>query len=349
MPDLNKLYREHNEDMEDFWSRRANAPKFERTIHVMGQAVHFRSNQPDVLESASIAERLYSTAPWSDTSAWKVSLIVHDARREAGVPPERLIDQVHYTGAEDWLSIDLGRWGNCFADMGRGEARAVVSSSLAKRPELVSRLLINTVLTNFITRHGYGMLHASALVKEGRILLLMAPHSTGKSTTALRLLLNGFRLVSDSMVYVGEHAGALWLGGFPIGRIKLRKDMLAQFPGLAAKAQPEPVRDETKHRLELDRLDPERTCREMLPVDKVEFCLLERWAESATQIEALSRDDVWHEIMLNSLHFDTPELWYGNLRQIRSLLEHARLHRLRIGTSEAEIIRTVDGLWMSRD
>ena len=32
MPDFNELYRKHNFEMEDFWSRRANAPKYEKTI-----------------------------------------------------------------------------------------------------------------------------------------------------------------------------------------------------------------------------------------------------------------------------------------------------------------------------
>jgi hypothetical protein len=332
--------------MEDFWSRRINAPIYERTIRVLGRTVIFRSNHQGVLESANIAERIYSSAVWTEEAPWQVDLIVHDARRAAGSPPERLIDLVHYAGDGDWLSIDLGVWGNCFADMERGEAHAVLSSSLAARPDLVSQVLVNTILTNCITRHGYGMLHASALVKDSRILLLMAPHSTGKSTTALRLLLNGYKLLSDSMVYVGEHAGALWMGGFPVGRIKLRKDMLAHFPALAANAQVEPVRDETKHRLELDRLDPERTCRDMVRVDEVEFCLLERWAESDTHVEPLGPDELWPEIMLNSLHYDTLELWQENLHKIGLLLEHAQLHRLRIGTSESRIIRTIDQLWM---
>jgi hypothetical protein len=49
--------------------------------------------------------------------------------------------------------------------------------------------------------------------------------------------------------------------------------------------------------------------------------------------------------MVNSLHYDTPELWTENLRNVDLLLRKARLHRLRIGTSEAEILKTVNGLW----
>ena len=345
MNGFDELYGKYNHEMEDFWSRRANAPKYERRIQIFGYPVLFDSNDEKILDAATLAEPMYSTADSRNESTWRVHLTVHDPDPKPAPPPERLIDLVHYAGAEDWLSIGLREWGRCFVDMKRGEAYAVLSSSLAENPEQVCQVLVNTILTNFITRHGYSMLHASALIKDEHILLLQAPHGTGKSTTALRLLLNGYGLLSDSMVYIGERGDGLWMGGFPVGRIKLRADMLPLFPALAAEAQTEPVRNETKHRLDLIRLDPARTVRQMVQIRRVEFCLLERWEKSGSRIEPLSEEQLWPRIMTNSLHYDTPGLWNENLRRIGALLRQARLHRLRIGTSEEEIVKTVDGLW----
>ena len=345
MPDFNELYRKHNEHMEDFWSRRANAPKYQRTIHIFGHPVVFDSNHPHVLDSATLAEQMYSTSDFQNESAWRVHLTVHDPDPIPGPPPERLVDLIHFAGADDWLSIDMQEWGSCFTDMKRCEAHAVLSASLAEQPEQICLVLLNTILTNFVTRHGYSMLHASALVKDEHVLLLQAPHGTGKSTTALRLLVNGYKLLSDSMVYIGEHAGKLWMGGFPVGRIKLRSDMLPLFPALAAEAVDEPVRDETKHRVELDRVNPEMTFQTMLPLSRVEFCLLERWDKFESNIEPLTEDELWPEIMVNSLLYDTPELWRENLRKIELLLQKSNLHRLHIGRSEVEILKTVNSLW----
>ena len=362
MPDFNELYRKHNHQMEDFWSRRANAPKYERKIHIFGHPVLFDSNHANMLDAATLAGQMYSTSESRNESAWRVHLTVRDsvlqpspalaagasvdpAQDKTAPPPERLIDLVHYTGAGDWLSIDLGEWGNCFVDMQRGEAYAVLSSSLAENSELVCQVLLNTILNNLATRHGYSMLHASALVKDEHILVLQAPHGTGKSTTALRLLLNGYKLLSDSQIYLGEHDGALWMGGFPVGRIKLRADMLPLFPALAAEAREEPVRNETKHRVDLMRVDPALTYREMIRIRRVEFCLLERWEKAESKIEPLSEDELWPELMVNSLHYDTPELWNDNLRRVDMMLQKANLHRLQIGTSEDEILRTVNQLW----
>jgi hypothetical protein len=121
--------------------------------------------------------------------------------------------------------------------------------------------------------------------------------------------------------------------------------MLPRFPTLAAEAKEEPVRNETKHRVDLMRVDPTLTRREMIRIRRVEFCLLERWDRSESKIESLSEDDLWPEIMLNSLHYDTPELWNENLRRVDLMLRKAKLHRLRIGTSEDEILKTVNQLW----
>jgi len=344
MPDFNELYRKHNQQMEDFWSRRANAPKYERMIHVFGQPVLFDSNHARVLDSASLAEQMYSTSDLQGGPVWRVHLTV-DSQSEPVPPPERLIDLLRYAGADDWLSIDLRQWGNCFVDMKRAEAYAVLSSSLAENPEKVCQLLLNTILNNYATRHGYSMLHASALIKDEHILVLQAPHGAGKSTTALRLLLNGYQLLSDSQIYLGERDGALWMGGFPVGRIKLRTDMLPLFPALAAEAKEEPVRNETKHRVDLMRVDPALAHPEMIRIRRVEFCLLERWEKPESKIDSLSEDELWPELMVNSLHYDTPELWNENLRRVDLLLRKAALHRLHIGTSEEEIMRTVNQLW----
>lgn len=344
MNDFNELYRNYNEQMEDFWSRRANAPKYQKTIHIFGHPVIFDSNHEKVLDSATLAEEMYSTSDSQNEATWRVHLTV-PSTPQVDSPPQRLIDLIHYTGADDWLSIDLLEWGNCFVDMKRGEAFVVVSPSLAERPEQVCQVLINTILTNLITRHGYSMLHASALIKDENILLLQAPHGTGKSTTALRLLLNGYKLLSDSQIYLSVRDNDLWMGGFPVGRIKLRADMLPLFPTLAAEAEEERVRNETKHRVELKRVDAAMAYPQMIRIRRVEYCLLERWDKSESKVEPLTEDELWREIMVNSLHYDTQELWTENLRRINLMLRHANLHRLRIGTSEEEIIRTVDSLW----
>src|SRR5690349_20136063 len=143
MPDFDELYRRYNLEMEDFWSRRANVPKYEKTIHVFGKRVVFDSNHEKVLDSAIFAEQMYSTWESLNDSTWHVHFTVNDADPEPAAPPERLIDLIRYAGVNDWLSIDLRTWGNCFVDMKRCEAYAVLSASLAANPEQVCQVIVN--------------------------------------------------------------------------------------------------------------------------------------------------------------------------------------------------------------
>jgi hypothetical protein len=83
----------------------------------------------------------------------------------------------------------------------------------------------------------------------------------------------------------------------------------------------------------------------MIRIRRVEFCLLERWDHVESKIELLSEAEVWQAMMVNSLHYDAPEIWRENLRRIELLLRGANLHRLKIGSAEDEIIKTVNGLW----
>jgi hypothetical protein len=121
--------------------------------------------------------------------------------------------------------------------------------------------------------------------------------------------------------------------------------MLPLFPELAAHTETELIRNETKYRVDLMRVDPGLACLEMIPIHRVEFCLLERWDESESRVDPLSREELWPEIMLNSLLYDTPQLWTENMRRIDLMLQKANLHRLQIGTSEAGILKTVNQIW----
>jgi len=87
-------------------------------------------------------------------------------------------------------------------DLPAGRALAVLSPELAARPELVSRCLLNTLLNNLLTERGLKLLHATSLVQGNRVLLLIAPHGTGKSHHRPAPGAGGLPLMSDSQVYI---------------------------------------------------------------------------------------------------------------------------------------------------
>jgi hypothetical protein len=274
-------------------------------------------------------------------------LIVRSSGDDPGPPPEDPFEQIQYSGEGDWIHLQFGAWGNAFADLREGEGVAILSEPLAARPDLISRGLLNTLINNYLTRNGFAMLHATGLVDDSRVLLLMAPHNTGKSTTALRLTLSGlYKMVSDSQIYLARVEGGLQLTGFPVGRGKLRPDMLPHFPALRPLISPERVRDETKYVLDLRELDPSLVQEDAVYPEEIALCLLKPNGMTDSAIREASLEEAWEAVMLNSLHYDSRKIWEENLKLIEALLSRAQLFHLEIGTDGAgmlETIRTISG------
>lgn len=340
-----QLYQQHAERLEDFWGRRDNRPQFTEKFTLFGRPIQVTSNQERVLTAVGYSKPLYSTAPPVDKPAFVVHMIVRDTPQDVGQPPENLLAITHYTGHERWLVIQAGPWGYAQVDLAQGKAIMVLTPQLAERPELVSRGLLNTIFNNLVTGQGFPMLHCTGLVRDGHLLLIMAPHNTGKSTTAFRLMLAGYSLVSDSQIYLSPDSDALQFFGFPTGRIKLREDMVPYFPQVHSYLRPEPVRDEIKQMLDIGLWQPGLAVTEAVTPHTVSLCLLSRQAGERSVIRPASLDEVAEAMIHNSLYYDTWPAWQVNLAQIERIMQVADCHHLVIGTETRGIIAAVEQLF----
>jgi hypothetical protein len=343
--DHQRLYRDYRQSLEDFWSRRANQTRYTYRTHVFGHPIDLSTNHPGVPQALALSKELFTHSARTKKPEFRIQIVQHEPPQNPGPPPDDLFDVINYAGEAHWLNLQLASWGNCFIDLEAGAATAVLSRSLCERPQLLSRCLLNTVLNNFFIGSGYGMLHASCLIKPGRALLLMAPHGSGKSTTAMHLVQAGFQLLSDSMVYLDVVDENLQLNGFPVGRIKLRSDMLSRFPELRPYMTSEAVRDETKYVVDLRQFNPALVSQEAIYLQSADLCLLTASQERATFLKPASQAEVWADVMQNSLYYDTEAIWVRNLANIEGLLSRTRFHHLTVGTDAGGIIAAVQTLW----
>lgn len=342
--DWQALFNAHQAGLEDFWGRRQNGPRFRRDFTLFGRPIRVSSNHQKVLAAVDDSAPLFSTAPASGAAPFTVHLVVGEMPIDPGPPPEDLFTVIQYSGHAEWLAMQIGEWGHCQIDTVAGRATAVLSPRLAERPYLVSRGLMNTIFTNLVIGAGFGMLHCTGLLRGKHTLLLMAPHNSGKSTTAFRLVLAGYTLLSDSQVYVSPDSERLQLLGFPVGRLKLRQDMVPHFPQVHALLKPEPVRDEIKQIFDLRKWNEERACTSAVYPQSVDLCLLTRHDAAHTILRPASPAAVWEAVMANSIFYDTAVAWQRNLAQINRLIARTRHHHLTIGTDPAHIIKTLDTL-----
>jgi hypothetical protein len=340
--DRSTLYNQFCREMEDFWGRRASAPVFHRTFRLFGRQVELRSNEEALLTVVDHVLPPYSRARDCDRTPCTIQLIVQPARVPAGPAPNDLIQRILYTGDGDVLMLHLSGWGHAHVDLETMRATVVMVPELARRPDLVAQAIIHTILLNFCIAQGCGMLHASCLTQEGRALLMMAPHNSGKSTTALHLALSGWRLLSDSMIFVLPESGQL--AGFPVGKVKLRGDMAASFPQLRSLLASEVVREETKFSLNMRQVGEARVHTGTFSPTDIVVCLLERHERSGTIVQPATEAELWAAVMTNSLYYDTRTVWRRNLAQLETLLNRARAFHLVIGTDTRAMIERISGL-----
>ena len=342
--DFSTLYHAHQAGMEDFWGRRENGPTFERRFGLFRRPATVTSNDERVISAVDLSLRQFSMTDPGPNPPFAAHIIVRQNPLDPGPPPADLASVTRYAGYGEWVSIQAGAWGHCHIDLTGGRAAVALSPRLAERPELLSRGLLNTIFTNFLIGGGFAMLHCTGLMRDGHALLLMAPHNSGKSTTALRLLLAGFRLISDSQIYLSPDSDALELFGFPVGRIKLRADVVTKFSQLQPFLTEEKVREEIKHVLDLRAWRAELAETEPVRPDAITLALLRQNGQRDTIISPAARDEVWSAVMANSIFYDDEAAWQRNLAQAERLVAAARACHLAIGTSPHAIVDTVSQL-----
>jgi hypothetical protein len=335
-------YPDYAHRLEDFWGRRDNAPLYRRDFTIMGCPVEMTSNQARALDSVDHSLPQYSRAPARPGAPLRIQWVARPPADDPGAPPEHPAAHLQYTGSGNWLHLQLGAWGSVFADLHTGTTTGILTPALAARPDLLSRAFLNTLLNNHLTARGFAMLHATGLARGRHALLLMAPHNTGKSTAALRLALSGeFQLLSDSQIYVTAVPGGTQLTGFPVGRGKLRRDMLPYFPRLQGLLTPEQVRGETKFVLDLRALDPSLILAEALLPQTVTWCLLTRTPRAETTLRPAAAEEIWQAVIENSLHYDERAQWEANLHQIEPLVQMARHFHLEAGTDGEALVKKI--------
>ena len=343
--DTDRLFSAHKDTLEDFWGRRESAPCHDVAFSIFGRSVRLLSNHPVGEQAAERSRHLFSDMPSERGRSFVVQIVVRPGTDGVVEPPPDFLSAIQYTGHGRWLAMHLGRWGQCSIDLSRRRAVVIIVPELAAKPDLVSRTVLNTVLLNLLIGDGYGMLHATGLVRDDRLLLLLGTHNVGKSTTALHLAVAGHRIMSDSQIHVAAGDVPLRLLGFPVGLVHLRPDMVALFPpfGNDAGTRVE-VRGETKLALDLRRVAPELVEPCGVSPARVDICRLRRGPDDRTRAEPASHSDVTEAVMRNSLYYDDAESWRRNLEPIQRLLERAHLHHLVIGTNPAGIVAGVDAL-----
>ncbi|MBI3764563.1 MAG: hypothetical protein HY260_22210 [Chloroflexi bacterium] len=309
-----------------------------------GYAVRLTANDRRVLDAGRLsAPRFGATQPLPDNLAIELTLIVVPTLPDAPVPSD-LASGIQTFGVGDVLWQAAPPWLHAMANIRERRACAALSPALAAEPRLVSRYILDRFVNNMALREGLGQLHATCVVKGDCALLLIAPHGTGKSTTAFHLLNTGYQLMADSLVYVRRRGDVLELMGYPTGEGRLTAEMEARFPHLRGQAAEITVHGVRKNVVDLREVVPDKITESSLRPGRVVLCLVERDGAGQTRAERLSADDTLRRLLPDTLYLDDLTAMAASLECVRRLVERAQCWRLTLGADPVELVRAIEGL-----
>jgi len=258
-----------------------------------------------------------------------------------GQIPDNLPEQLAYSGVGEWITLSAGAWGYAFAHLASREAVLILAPELAAETRLVSRYFIDHYLLNFILMD-WAMLHASCVLSpdKRRLILMIGPHNVGKSTTALRLLQAGYIFLADGMALLRPFQQGFIVGGYPMGEVKLRDDVLVAFPEYTG--QSVQVREDRKTVVDLRQVHPDHLVETCVYPEAICLCFVERANDARTQVSSLPAAEADRRLAAHTVFWNETSKLADNSTTLQSLIRVARLYRLVIGSDVNNIISTLD-------
>lgn len=240
-----------------------------RTLPVMGVPVRFETDCAGVLEVVDEAFGAWDdTAPsprWAGTEPAVVRIRL--ARGHEGGGEHARLRQ-GYVGGRMWVRTP-GSQGA--ADIGRRRAIARVTPELLRDREHFRYGVLEGLTLWMVTAMDRQPMHAAALERDGKALLLAGRSGVGKSTLVYAGMRAGFRVLTEDCVFLqSDPETRVW--GMP-GFVHLMPDAARWFPELAGRAPTLRANGKTKVAVNVREAGAAAPA---LPVERAGICLLAR-------------------------------------------------------------------------
>lgn len=246
-----------------------------RTLPVMGIPVRFETDARAVMAAVDDAFGAWRTAPVDD--AWPAGETVRVRIRVVpGAAEGHGRVRQRWAAERMWVRAGESRG---VADIGRRMAVARVTPALVRDREHFRGGVLEALTLWMLTALDRQPLHAAALERDGRVLLLAGPSGVGKSTLVYAAQRAGLRVLTEDCAFLqGGAAPRVW--GLPRA-VHLLPDAVRFFPELADAVPAVRANGKTKIAVDL------RAAHAAAPpraVDRVGICLLARGAQPALEM-----------------------------------------------------------------
>jgi len=330
----------HAAVFEDFWNRQVGDSFFALDYPAYGYQVHLTTNAREVLDAAQLSAARYARSDALEGNPVIELKVLVVSAWEAKPVPADLPARLQTFGTENYLFQAATPWLQWFTALDTRFAYGLISRSLAAEPRILSRYLLDRATLNILLREGVGQLHATSLMRDDHAIIFIAPHGTGKSTTAFHLLNAGYRLMGDGILFLRERNGQVELMGYPVGEAKLTPEMQPLFPEWRGLGDEVTVHSVVKSIVNLRELAPSKIVEDSVFPKRLVLCLAERNG-GKTQVERLSPEAALERVLPDTLHWDDVGAMVRSLEVVQRVIARAACYRLALGTDREELVNTI--------
>lgn len=238
--------------------------RLEAWFQPMGFSLHIITDSPAVLAAAETSFGGYGPARPGPTPDFTFRLFQADAPPEAGPPAQPVF---HTEG--DLACQTLGTEARLVADRATGRVEGRFSARILANPPFFRWHFLEFAFFVMLAGRGVMGVHASALAKNGRAILLRAQSGGGKTTLAYAGARRKFQALAEDVVWIDWQRQVWW--GAPWS-FHLLPDAKNHFPELAPYEPVLQTNGEMKLEVNLEHVRPGSTavCARPGPVVLVE-------------------------------------------------------------------------------
>ena len=134
-----------------------------------------------------------------------------------------------YFSWKEIFMADFGSKGVLFLDHRNGVGAGWFPNPSSLHPDILSNFVFLIGLSELLRSRGLYLIHAAALARDGKGILIPGFTGSGKTTLSIALLREGFKFLGDDRTFIRKDADGLKLLAFP-DELDVTEETLFSFP-----------------------------------------------------------------------------------------------------------------------
>jgi hypothetical protein len=241
---------------------------------------------------------------------------------------------------DGYLILDYHQHGHLLIDKAKGILNGRLVAPIELHPALLTSFFFLLPLSELLASRGLNMIHAAALERKGRGVLIPGVSGSGKTTSCVALIRAGYRCLSDDKPFLRENGNGIEVLAFP-ERIDVTERTISFFPELDAAPPGVLKTGYRKRHFHPEALYPGSTAETVRPA-LILFPHIS--GESESKLEKLSKIRALEAILPHGLLVLDREPSERQFDLLTRLVERADCYRLHFGNDVLNLPRLVDPL-----